>query len=259
MPEDHTCPDLPIAAQIPHRVQSVDRAIRLLKAVAEAGSTHTLTALARRCGLNRATAWRLLLTLEAQGMVARDPRDGRFVLGPAIAELTAGLTKSLAQSAHPLLERVSLETGEIACLGVVQGYEVRYVEEVIPAIVHEKSWVGEPVVLHASSMGKAFLAYLDDDRVSAMIGDRPRRYTDTTITDVAALREELQRVRANGYAVCHGELEPGSWGVAAPVLDPHGLPVAIVCLWGPDHRGDHTRLEALGRLARRTARELKAA
>jgi IclR family transcriptional regulator, acetate operon repressor len=43
------------------------------------------------------------------------------------------------------------------------------------------------------------------------------------------------------------------------VLDPHGLPVAIVCLWGPDHRGDHTRLEALGRLARRTARELKAA
>jgi IclR family transcriptional regulator, acetate operon repressor len=257
--EDRACLDFSTTSKVPHQVQSVDRAIKLLKAVAEAGSTQPLTTLARGCGLNRATAWRLMLTLEAQGMVARDPRDGWFTLGPAVAELTAGLTKSLAQSAYPVLERVSLETGEIVCLGVVQGDEVHYVEEVIPAVVDAKSWMGEPVVLHASSMGKAFLAHLDDDRVTAIIGDRPRRYTDTTITEVAVLRMELQRIRAKGFAVCRGEQEPGSWGVAAPVLNRHGLPVAIVSLWGPLQRGDQTRLEALGRLARRTARELRAA
>ncbi|HEX3932821.1 MAG TPA: IclR family transcriptional regulator [Nocardioides sp.] len=243
---------------LPHRVRSVDRAIALLKAVGAAGGAHSLTALARQCDLDRATAWRLLLTLEAQGMVTRDPRDGWFAVGPAVAELAAGTSRSLVETAQPVLERISLETGEIACLGVVDGDELHYVAEVIPAIVQDQSWLREPVVLHASSMGKAFLAYLDDDRVAALVGERPARFTDTTITEPKPFRQELRRIRAQGYAVCRGELEDGSWGVAAAVLGVREEPVAVVCLWGPDRRGDHTRLEALGRLARRTARELRA-
>ncbi|MGC4111530.1 MAG: IclR family transcriptional regulator [Nocardioides sp.] len=246
------------SVSLPHRVRSVDRAIALLKAVATAGGAHSLTALARQCDLDRATAWRLLLTLEAQGMVARDPRDGWFTIGPAVVELAASESRSLVEAAQPVLEQISLETGEIACLGVVDGDEVRYVAEVIPAIVHEQSWLSQPVVLHASSMGKAFLAYLDDDKVNALVGGRLTPFTDTTITDLPMLRQELRRIRAQGYAVCRGELEDGSWGVAAPVLGVRDEPVAVICLWGPDRRGDHTRLEALGRLARRTARELRA-
>jgi DNA-binding IclR family transcriptional regulator len=233
--------------------------MELLKAVAEAGGAHTLAAIARRCDLNRATAWRLLVTLEAHGMVTRDPRDGSYTIGPGVADLTRAPSRSLVETAQPVLERVSLETGEIACLGVVDGDEVQYVAEVIPAIVHEQSWLWQPVILHASSMGKAFLAYLDDDRVASLVGDRLPRYTEATITDPVQLRAELRRVRAQGYAVCRGEHEEGSWGVAAPVLGIHDEPVAVVCLWGPDHRGDLARLEALGRLTRRTARELKAA
>jgi IclR family acetate operon transcriptional repressor len=232
--------------------------MELLKAVADAGGTPTLTALAQRCDLNRATAWRLLLTLEAEGMVVRDPRDGWFAIGPAVAQLVTHPGKSLTDIAHPLLERLSLETGEIACLGVADGDEIRYAAEVIPAIVEERSWLGEPVVLHASSMGKAFLAHLGDMKVAALVGEKPRRFTDSTITDLSALHAELRRVRWRGFAVCQGELEKGSWGVAAPVLGVHGEPVAAVCLWGPDRRGDHARLEALGRLAYQAARELKA-
>lgn len=249
--------DIAVSTGSPHRVRSVDRAIELLKAVGEAGSAHTLTALARRCELNRATAWRMLLTLEAQGMVLRDPRDGSFVLGPAIADLAAGLSRSLVETAQPVLERVSLETGEIACLGVVEGDDVHYVAEVIPAIVQGESWLDHPVSLHASSMGKAFLAYLDDDRVTQLLRDPLKRYTVTTITEPEAMREELARVRAQGFALCQGELAEGQWGVAAPVLGTHGEPLAVVCLWGPDRRGDQARLEALGRLARRAARELR--
>lgn len=241
-----------------HRVRSVDRAIALLKAVGEAGGVHSLTALARRCDLDRATAWRLLLTLEAQGMVVRDPRDGWFAIGPAVAELATGVSPSLVETAQPVLERVSLETGEIACLGVVDGDELVYVAEVIPAVVSEESWLRRPVVLHASSMGKAFLAYLDDDKVADLVGEHLECLTDTTITDLGVLRQELRRIRAQGYAVCRGEFEKSSWGVAAPVLGVRDEPVAVFCLWGPDRRGDHARLEALGRLARRTARELRA-
>lgn len=244
---------------VPHRVRSVDRAIDLLKAVAESGGGHALTALARRCDLDRATAWRLLITLEAQGMVERDPRDGLFTIGPAVGELTTGPTRSLVHTAQPLLERVSLETGEIACLGLVDGDEIHYVAEVIPAIVTGQSWLRQPVSLHASSMGKAFLAYLDDAKVAELVGERPPRFTDTTITDISALHQELRRVRAQGYAVCRGELEEGQWGVAAALLGFHDEPVAVVCFWGPDGRGDQARIEALGHLARRTARELRSA
>jgi IclR family transcriptional regulator, acetate operon repressor len=254
-----TLPERPESVSAPHRVQSVDRAMGLLKAVAEVGSVHTLNALAERCQLNRATAWRLLQTLEAHGMVTRDPRDGWFMIGPAVAGLVAEQSRSLLEAAQPVLERVSLETGEIACLGVVEGDVVHYAAEVIPAIVDQQSWVDEPVALHASSMGKAFLAYVDQERVAALVGPDPTRFTDTTITDLRLLREELHRVRAQGFAVCRGELEEGSWGVAAPVLGIKEQPVAILCLWGPDHRGDVTRLEALGRLARRAARELRVA
>jgi len=218
-----------------------------------------LTALARGCDLDRATAWRLLITLEAQEMVVRDPRDGLFTIGPAVAELSTGPTPSLLLTAQPVLERLSLETGEIACLGVVEGDEIHYAAEVIPAIVDEQSWLRQPVSLHASSMGKAFLAHLDDTVVASLVGEHPTPFTETTITDLPTLRQELRRIRAQGYAVCRGELETGSWGVAAALLGIRQEPVAVVCLWGPDGRGDQTRLEALGRLARRTARELRTA
>jgi hypothetical protein len=72
------------------RVQSVDRAVELLRAVAVAsGSDSGAAALAQMCGLNRATAWRLLMTLEEQGMVARNPHNGWFTLGPTFLELRA--------------------------------------------------------------------------------------------------------------------------------------------------------------------------
>ena len=175
-----------------------------------------------------------------------------------IAELYTerGDQRGLAELSLPLLERLSLETGEIACLGVVEGEGVEYAAEVIPAIVDDCSWLGEPVVLHASSIGKAFLATVPPERLPVLLDEPLKQYTDSTITDLAALAADLRQVRARGYAVCRGEFEPGSWGVAAPVAGPAGEVVAFVCLWGPDQRGDDTRLAALGQLARRAARDL---
>lgn len=238
-------------------VQSVDRAVALLRALAAAGGTASVVSLARTCGLNRATVWRLLTTLEAQRMVVRDAHTGGFRLGPTIFELQTIFNRDdLVERTHSVLERLSLETGETACLGVIRGDVVHYIAEVIPAVAHEESWLGERVHLHASSMGKAFLAHLEESKVEAIVGARPPRYTATTITDLAQLHAELAEARRLGYAICRGEFENGSWGVAAPIFDAFGEPVAVLCLWGPDNRGDVARCNALGRLARRAAQEL---
>jgi DNA-binding IclR family transcriptional regulator len=243
------------------RVQSVDRAVELLRAVAAAsGSDSGVAALAQMCGLNRATAWRLLMTLEEQGMVARNPRTGWFTLGPTFLELRTTVGRDgLVEAARPVLERLSLETGETACLGLIDGDSVHYVAEVIPAIADEESWLGRRVDLHAASMGKAFLAYVEPDRVREIIGDEPPRYTDATITNLEQFLTELDEVRAQGYAVCKGEMISGSWGVSAPIFGSLGRPVAVLCLWGPDHRGGGDRFDALGRLARRAAQDLSRA
>jgi DNA-binding IclR family transcriptional regulator len=244
------------------RVQSVERAIDLLKAVAASrrpgGST--VVELAGACALNRATAWRLLTTLEDQGMVTRHGSSGQYTIGPAVPGLmTARSSVNLVEVVQPVLERLSLETGEIACFGLVEGDDVHYVAEVIPTILSERSWVGEPVALHASSMGKAVLAFLDEDHLESVVGASAEAFTPSTITDLGLLKQELRRVRSLGYALCMGEFEEGSWGVAAPVFTAAGTPAGALCLWGPDRRGDRARLTALGRLARRAAAEISAA
>jgi DNA-binding IclR family transcriptional regulator len=242
------------------RVQSVDRAVDLLRSVAAAtGSDASVATLAKHSGLNRATAWRILTTLEAQGMVSRDPHTGWFVLGPTFVELAAlggGGQDVLLERAQPVLERLSLETGETACLGIIEGDRISYAAEAIPDIADEESWLGEPVVLHACSMGKAFLAHLDPARLESVLTLPLARYTDSTITDLDVLRKDLALTRRRGHALCRGELEEDSWGVAATVFGAHGKPVAVLCLWGPDHRGGPDRFDALGRLARSAARSL---
>ena len=151
------------------------------------------------CGLNRATAWRLLMTLEEQGMVARNPHNGWFTLGPTFLELRASVGRDgLVEAARPVLERLSLETGETACLGLIDGDTVHYIAEVIPAIADEESWLEHRVDLHAASMGKAFLAYLDPAGC-ARSSATSRRATPTTPARSTNLAECLVPVRASSH------------------------------------------------------------
>ena len=102
------------------RIQSVDRAVDLLLALAAAlPAESTAPALARACGLNRATAWRLLKTLQVRGLVALDEATGRYSIGPTAVELgNAAGPDALVAAAHPVLERTCAQTGETASLAV---------------------------------------------------------------------------------------------------------------------------------------------
>jgi DNA-binding IclR family transcriptional regulator len=119
------------------------------------------------------------------------------------------------------------------------------------------NWLGHTVPLHATSTGKAFLAALPADELDALLRTRLERFTDTTITDARPLRAELDGVRARGYAVSHGELEPALWGVSATARDAARRPAAIVSVWGADARV-RDRVDELGSRAAAAARELEA-
>lgn len=240
------------------RVQSVDRAVLLLQAVAAAsGRDSSAAALAQACDLNRATAWRILVTLESHGMVVCDRPSGRWSLGGAVAELgRAAGVEDLVALAHPVLVRLSATTGETADLAVARGVRLTYVDEIRPASVLSAEWLGRTVPLHATSTGKALLAFLPAaERARVLAGPLPA-HTATTITDPTVLEAELEVIRSRGYATCRGELEPHLDGVSAAVLDLAGHPRGVVSIWGPDVRVTPDRLPALGALAVAAAQEI---
>jgi DNA-binding IclR family transcriptional regulator len=234
------------------RVQSVDRALALLDAVADASPRgDTAAELALACGINRATAWRLLATLEARGLVDRDRATNRYQIGYTVARLAAASgVDGLVRRTHHVLERVCAQTGEAADLAVGRRAELVYVDEVARPAVLTVNWLAQPVPLHATSTGKAWLAWMPEAEARGMLGASLEGFTDATVTDVGRLLGELGQIRAQGYATSAGELEPTLYGVSAPVLRPgDDRPLAVFSIWGPMNRVPAARFPALAAVA----------
>jgi DNA-binding IclR family transcriptional regulator len=248
-----------MSAATVNTVQSVDRAAELLKAVAGAREPQSAPELAHRCGLNRSTTWRLLATLERNGLVDRDPETGRYSVGPAVVRMAgASGHEALARRAQPLLRRLADDSGETVNLAVPYRLQLVYVSQVEAPHVMTANWLGRAVALHATSTGKAFLAWLPGEERAAALADPLERYTEATLTDASALEAELATVRRRGYAVSRGELEPGLWGVSAASLDERERPVAVLSVWGSEGRIRARGFRALGEAASLAAGALAA-
>jgi DNA-binding IclR family transcriptional regulator len=239
-------------------VQAVDRAAELLKAIAAAPRPATVLELAQACDLNRSTAWRLLATLEAQGLVERDPATQRFSLGFALFQIAAGDDHdSLVRRAHPVLTRLAGKTRSTVSLAVAKRFDLVYVDQVDAPRTLSPNWLGRSLPLHATSGGKAFLAWLPKQERDAILTGRLTRFTPTTVTERRRLEQELTADRRRGYSTCLGELDETLWGVSSAVLDRRDRPVAIVNVWGPSTRLTAERLPGVGATTARAAEEIR--
>jgi DNA-binding IclR family transcriptional regulator len=244
-------------------VQSVDRALQLLAAVAGADHEPSVAELAAQVGLNRSTAWRLLATLEAHGMVERAPRSTGFRVGYGAWRLGAAAdVDSLVRRIQPTLHDLADEVGETVSLAVVKAMSLVYVTHV-PAPPHGahlpaafQPWTQDRVSLHSTSSGKIFLAWLGEDERRGALPATLERFTDATITAPDALEEELARARRLGYATCTGEDAAFTNGVSAAVRDARGRPIAVLNIWGPERRIPVDRFGELGPAAVRAAAEI---
>jgi DNA-binding IclR family transcriptional regulator len=242
------------------RIQAVDRAVALLKAVAVSERPATVVELAQACAINRSTAWRLLGTLEHHGLIERDPATQRYTIGYAATQVAgAAGPDALVRRARPALCRFCEVTGELITLAVAQRFKLVYVDQVDPPNTISPDWLGRPLPLHATSAGKVFLAWLSDEERDAILPEPLERYTPMTITDRARLERQLAAIRRDGYGVCEGENEEFSNGASAAVLDDHTRLIAVVNVWGPSQRITPERLPRLGRQALRAAHEIVAA
>src|SRR6185369_15942531 len=115
------------------------------------------------------------------------------------------------------------------------------------------------VPLHATSTGKALLAFLPAAELRRVLPATLPAFTGTTITALAALDAELTATRARGYGTCAGELESSLYGVSAPVLDRTGRPLAVLSIWGPRDRVHEGVFAKVGAVAVQAAAEVRTA
>ncbi|MEM0937335.1 MAG: HTH-type transcriptional regulator BhcR [Pseudomonadota bacterium] len=235
-------------------IQSLDRAMAILEGLAEAGAA-TLTELASRLGQSPATVYRVLITLEARGIVELDPEEQSWAVGPRAFLIGSSFLRraSVVERAQGPMRQLRAETGETANLGVARGDEVMFVsqaetDETLRAFFPP----GTLSPLHASGIGKALLAWFDPDQRAAYFARAElTRFTGHTLTSRDALAEDLDRIRARGYAVDNEERSTGMRCVAAPVFDASGAAVAGLSVSGPVSR---VTLEATARLGSDVAR-----
>jgi IclR family transcriptional regulator, acetate operon repressor len=220
-------------------VQSVTRAISLLRCFEQAGPDLSLTDLARSTGLTMSTTYRLAATLVEGGLLAREPGHERYQLGPVLADLAGTMTgPAHTGRAVAILDGLARRTGESASLGVSDGRNVVVLEGVeSPHSLRFDRAPGTLVPVHASAMGKALLAFGAEPPASAVKALAPlARLTPHTITAQRALVSDLETTRDRGFAVVDEEQLPGVRSLAVPVLGAEGFAVAAVGVQGPVSR-----------------------
>jgi IclR family transcriptional regulator, acetate operon repressor len=228
-----------------HSIQSVDRALLLLETIAEMGGEATLTELANRTGLNISTCHHLLATLIKRGFAAKVPGKRLYALGSRIHHLGhACLQVDLPRRAQPYIENISRATGETVHLGALQGDALAtlLVRESRHAVRVDTGKLGKNEAPHATSIGKAMLAWLPEDEIKRILAGGMTRFTDNTITDFEVLIEHLRLVRRTGYAVDREEFQPGVICVGAAIRDQAGAVVGAICASTPSMRANEEHI-----------------
>jgi DNA-binding IclR family transcriptional regulator len=226
---------------------SVVRALRMLSAFDGEKPDLGVSEIARKVGLPKSTAHRLLHSLEAEGFVRR-LSGSRYVLGWKLFELGTRVQEQggLQSVVIEELSRLVTRTSENAHLAILDGGAVLYLEKVeSPRSLRMPSAVGQRVPAHCTALGKVLLASLPDQQVGLISKEHGLpAFTPATLTDFRALQDHLQMVRERGYAIDREEFEEGLLCIAAPIRNETNEVCAAVSISGPATRLDE-RIEDL--------------
>ncbi len=240
-------------AKIEEGSQSIDRAARILVRLVESEEAVTLSGVMEETRLPKTTAARLLRALERNGLAQRR-RGGGFRPGPVLVEYARrdSAVGDLATLALPYLERLGSTTGETANIAIPTPAGVARLAQVDSNHpLGAGNWVGRRIPIHASSMGKVFMAF---GAAQPPFG-RLARLGPRTIVSLEALLAELDDVRRHGYATTWEELDEGLCSAAAPVRGARGSVIAAISVSAPTVR---TSLERLQHVAGQVVEEARA-
>lgn len=240
--------------------QSLARGLEIIETFGTDAKRQTVSEVAAKTGLTRATARRFLITLVELGYMETDGRT--FELAPRVLGLGYSFLSGLGfpSVALPHLERLVAEVDESSEASILDGHDVVYVARVPGTkLMTIAINVGSRMPAHVTSMGRVLLAAFSDEELDRYLAvANLQRFLPRTATDVRTVRERIVQARTDGYALVDQELEEGLVAVAVPIHDRQGRVVAAINL--STHVGRHTadsmRRDLLPPL-RVTAREIE--
>ena len=237
--------------------QSVLKTLDILECLASSQQPLSAQEVAQQCRLSRPTAYRHLTTLLARDYVATGQDGGHFQIGARVLSLSKSFLDrlDLPDIAKADMRELSQVSKETVYLGILDGTEVLYVGRVDSVQqVRMHCVIGTRNPLHCTALGKAILAFLPTkERVALLDKISLTARTPHTIVDRSALEEDLELVRARGYAIDDMEIEEGIRCVSAPVFDHTGYVVAAISTSGPAFRMSIARIHELSKAAIRAS------
>jgi DNA-binding IclR family transcriptional regulator len=227
-------------------IQSIERAVTILRAFTEAEPELGVTELGRRLSLHKSTVSRILATLQQEGLVNHNPETGRYRLGLGIISLAGVALGRLGVRAvaQPHLSGLVAATEETVNVSVRDGRECVNIERArSPQPIRYVGWIGRRMPLHCTAAGQVLLAYLPFEAQADFLAGSLPAYTGRTVVDPEALKAILARICQQGHAIVHEEFEDGFSGIAAPIFNHIGQAVAAVSVSGPTYRMGPGKIE----------------
>ena len=244
-------------------VQSVERALSLLEAVALSGEPVPLAHLTQVLGIDPSSVFRLANTLKRRGFLANPNGRKHYVLGPAVWRLSREYdwSRMLISVCREAVKSLATRTGETAHLAVREGRQVFFIDHHASGDqgVIVAGQTGKLMPLHCTAHGKALLADFGLAELKALYGTTPlERYTARTSVSLPDLAKACSRVRAHGFAADDGEFLDDVRCVAAPVRDHGGLVIGSIGVSAPATRMSEGRDAVLAQHVRDTAEHINA-
>jgi len=241
---------------------SFSKFMTVLQIIADAPGTLDIAQLTKRARFPRGTVYRLVSALIAEGLITQSGENGTFRLGPRLLQLAAKTWEDsdLRTITREFLVALRDATDEAVHLAVPSNNLMVYIDKLVgSSTVQMKTSIGGQVELHSTSVGKAWLSGLPEDRLMEVLKELElRRHTPNTITTTEALLEELKRTREQGFAFDDEENEPDIRCLGSPIFNRQGEPVGAISVSMPVYRHDARRHELCARLVRQTAQRITA-
>lgn len=241
------------------RVQSIDRAVSILKCFSKQRKEMKLSEIADELSLNKSTVHGIISTLKYNGFIDQDEETQKYRLRLYLMKLgdTVASSIDIRDIAHPIIKEVSQQLNETVHLSKLDGDELIYLDKVESnQSMRIFTTIGSRMPAYCTGMGKAMLAYIDDEKINNLLSDALKPMTEYTITDKNELLKRLADIREKGYAMDNEENSIGLRCIAAPIFDHKGNAKYAISVSGPTVRMTDKRMENIISIIKDSARKI---
>ncbi|WP_436371763.1 IclR family transcriptional regulator [Cytobacillus sp. BC1816] len=224
-------------------VRSVERAIDILTSFTMENPTLTVPNISQKTGLTKSTVFRLLASLEAKGMVEKNPYTHEYRLGIQLLSLGNVVQSSLEliDVAKPIMKGLSEKTQETVNINIVHGTNRVCVDRIDGnQALRKVSEVGKLLPLHVGASGKLLLAFSDPEVITHVLKEQKELMEESALN---RLKLELFDIREKGYAASFNERLEGTASISAPIRDYTGAVIAGITISGPLVRFTEVKVE----------------